>query len=257
MRLKNKIAIITGGGTGIGKASAILFVKEGASVVICGRRKQKLKETESAIIKDLKLKAKDQKRVLSVSCDVSKQDDVSKLINKTIKQFDKIDILINNAGVFGKRSIVHKYTLSDWEKVIDINLKGMFISAKKVIPKMISNGGGSIVNIASILGNVAIPEASAYNSSKGGVIMFTKSISVEYGKHNIRANSICPGVVKTPMTQGLLADKKTSSALLNLYPMGRFGKPEDIAYGCLYFASDESSWVTGTTLTIDGGYTAM
>ena len=257
MRLKNKTAIITGSGTGIGRASAILFAKEGASVVICGRRKQKLKETENAIIKDLKLKAKDPKRVLTVTCDVSKQDDVSKLINKTIKQFNKIDILINNAGVFGGQSIVHKYTLSDWEKIININLKGMFILAKKVIPKMISNGGGSIINIASILGSVAIPEASAYNSSKGGVIMFTKSIAVEYGGYNIRANSICPGLVETPMTQGLLVNKKASSELLKLYPMGKFGKPDDIAYGCLYLASDESSWVTGTTLTIDGGYTAM
>ncbi len=257
MRLKNKTAIITGGGTGIGKASAVLFAKEGANVVICGRRKQKLKEVENAVTKELGLKEKDPERVLSISCDVSKQDDVNKLINKTIKQFNKIDVLINNAGVFGKQSIVHKYTLSDWEKIIDINLKGMFLLAKKVIPGMISNGGGSIINVASILGMVAIPEASAYNASKGGVIMFTRSIAVEYGRHNIRANSICPGVVKTPMTQGLLADKKISSSLLNLYPMGRFGKPEDIAYGCLYFASDESSWVTGTTLTIDGGYTAM
>ena len=122
---------------------------------------------------------------------------------------------------------------------------------------MISNGGGSIINIASILGMVAIPEAPAYNVSKGGVIMFTKSIAVEYGRHNIRANSICPGLVKTPMTQDLLDDTKASSALLGLYPMGRFGNPEDIANGCLYLASDESSWVTGTTLTIDGGYTAM
>jgi len=257
MRLKNKTAIITGGGTGIGRASALLFAKEGANVVICGRRKQKLKETENAIIKALKLKAKDPKRVLTVTCDVSKQDDVSKLINKTIREFNKIDILVNNVGVFGEQSVVHKHTLANWEKIMGTNLKGMFILAKKVIPKMISNGSGSIVNIASILGNVAIPEASAYNSSKGGVIMLTKSIAVEYGGHNIRANSICPGVVRTPMTQGLLADKKTSSALLNLYPMGKFGKPEDIAYGCLYLASDESSWVTGTTLTIDGGYTAM
>lgn len=257
MRLKNKTAIITGGGTGIGKASAILFAKEGANVVICGRRKQKLKEVENAVTKELGLKTKDPKRILSVSCDVSKQDDVNKLINKSIKQFKKIDILLNNAGVFGVPSVVHKHTLLDWEKVINTNLKGMFLLAKKVIPGMISEGGGSIINVASVLGMVAIPEASAYNASKGGVIMFTRSIAVEYGRHNIRANSICPGVVKTPMTQGLLADKKTSEALLNLYPMGRFGKPEDIAYGCLYFASDESSWVTGTTLTIDGGYTAM
>ena len=257
MRLKSKTAIITGGGTGIGKASAVLFAKEGANVVICGRRKQKLKEVETAVTKELGLKEKDPERVLSISCDVSKQDDVNKLINKSIKQFRKIDILLNNAGVFGGSSVVHKHTLSDWEKVINTNLKGMFLLAKKVIPKMISGGGGSIINVASILGMVAIPEASAYNASKGGVIMFTRSIAVEYGRHNIRANSICPGVVETPMTQGLLADKKISSALLNLYPMGKFGKPEDIAYGCLYLASDESSWVTGTTLTIDGGYTAM
>ena len=159
--------------------------------------------------------------------------------------------------MFGRPSAVHKYTLSDWGKVINTNLRGMFLLAKKVIPRMISKGGGSIINVASILGMVAIPEASAYNASKGGVIMFTRSIAVEYGRHNIRANSICQGVVKTPMTQGLLADKKTSEVLLNLYPMGRFGKPEEIANGCLYFASDESSWVTGTILTIDGGYTAM
>ncbi|MFQ5685204.1 MAG: SDR family NAD(P)-dependent oxidoreductase, partial [Candidatus Scalindua sp.] len=253
----NKTAIITGGGTGIGKASAVLFAKEGANVVICGRREQKLKEVKNAITKELGLKAKDLKRILSVSCDVSRQDDVNKLINKSIKQFKRIDILLNNAGVFGGPSVVHKQLLTDWGKVINTNLNGMFLLVKRVIPNMIAKGGGSIINVASILGMVAIPEASAYNASKGGVIMLTRSIAVEYGRHNIRANSICPGVVETPMTQGLLADKKRSSALLNLYPMGRFGKPEDIAYGCLYFASDESSWVTGTILTIDGGYTAM
>ena len=137
MRLKNKTAIITGGGTGIGRASAVLFAKEGANVVICGRRKQKLKEVENAVTKELGLKTKDPKRILSVSCDVSRQDDVNKLINKSIKQFKKIDILLNNAGVFGKRATVHKYTLSDWEKVINTNLKGMFLLAKKVIPGMI------------------------------------------------------------------------------------------------------------------------
>ena len=127
MRLKNKTAIITGRGTGIGKASAVLFAKEGANVVICGRRKQKLKEVENAVTKELGLKTKDPKRILSVSCDVSKQDDVNKLINKSIKQFKRIDILLNNAGVFGGPSVVHKQTLSDWKKVINTNLKGMFI----------------------------------------------------------------------------------------------------------------------------------
>lgn len=186
MRLKDKTAIITGGGTGIGKASAILFAKEGANIVICGRRKDKLKKVESEIVKELGSKAKNSKKVLSFSCDVSNQDEVKKLLDRSIKQFNKIDILLNNAGVFGGQSVVHKHTLSDWEKVVNINLKGMFLLAKKVIPKMISNGGGSIINIASILGMVAIPEASAYNASKGGVIMFTKSIAVEYGRHNIR-----------------------------------------------------------------------
>lgn len=257
MRLENKTAIITGGGSGIGMASAALFVREGANIVICGRREQKLKETESTIIKNMGLKAKETKRVLSVLCDVSKQEDINKLIDESTKQFNKIDILLNNAAVFGERATVHNYKLSDWENVININLKGMFLLTKEVLPVMISEGGGSIINISSILGMVAIPEAPAYNASKGGVIMFTKSIAVEYGRFNIRANSICPGLVNTPMTQGLLADKKVSSELLRLYPMGRFGKPEDIAYGCLYLASDESSWVTGTTLTIDGGYTAM
>ncbi len=256
MRLKDKTAIITGGGTGIGMASAILFAKEGANIVICGRRKQRLKEVENAVKKELGPKVKDSIRVLVTTCDVSNQDDIKKLLNKSIKQFKKIDILLNNAGVFIK-AFTHKYTISDWDKVININLKGMFLLTRKIIPNMIANGGGSIINIASILGMVAIPEASAYNASKGGVIMFTKSIAVEYGRQNIRANCICPGVIETPMTQGLLADKRSSTELLKLYPMGRFGKPEDIAHGCLYLASDESSWVTGTTLTIDGGCTAM
>jgi len=256
MRLKDKTAIITGSGTGIGKASAILFAKEGANIVICGRREEKLKEVEREIVKELGLKAEDSKKVLAISCDVTNQDEVKKLLDKSIKQFNKIDILLNNAGVF-RGSLIHEHTLSDWEETININLKGMFLLTKKVIPNMISNGGGSIINIASILGMVAIPEASAYNASKGGVIMFTKSIAVEYGRHNIRANCICPGLVETPMTQGLIADKKVATKILEAYPMGRFGKPEDIAYGCLYLASDESSWVTGTALTIDGGYTAM
>ncbi len=252
MRLKDKTAIITGGGTGIGRASAVLFAREGANIVICGRRIQKLKEVEKEIIKDLGLKSK----VSAISCDISKQDDVKKLLDKSIKQFKKIDIVLNNAGVF-RGSLIHEHTLSDWEDTININLKGMFLLTKKIIPVMISNGGGSIINIASILGMVAIPEASAYNASKGGVIMFTKSIAVEYGKHNIRANCICPGLVETPMTHGFVADKKVATEILKAYPAGRFGRPEDIAYGCLYLASDESSWVTGTALTIDGGYTAM
>lgn len=249
MLLKEKTAIITGGGTGIGRATAILFAKEGADVVIFGRRDEKLKDVAKEV--------KDQtgKEALIVTGNVADKNDVKKLADETIKNYKKIDILINNAGIF-RGAKLGDTDISEWEEVMETNLKGVFLVTKVVIPHMLSNKGGSIVNIASILGIVAIPNAPAYNSSKGGVVMFTKSIAVEYAKDNIRSNCICPGLVATPMTEDFMSETEIMKDIIKDYPMGRFGKPDDIAFPCLFMASDWSSWITGTVLPVDGGYTA-
>ncbi|MGR3219502.1 MAG: SDR family NAD(P)-dependent oxidoreductase [Candidatus Anammoxibacter sp.] len=249
MLLNGKVAIITGSGTGIGRATAMLFAKEGADVVLFGRRVEKLSEVEKEI--------KDQsgKDAIVVSGNVANIDDVRVLADKTIKEFKKIDILVNNAGIF-RVSQFRETETSEWDEVMETNLKGAFLLTKEVIPHMISNKGGSIINIASILGMVAIPNAAAYNTSKGGLIMFTKSIALEYANQNIRANCICPGLVATPMTKDFMAETETMNEIIKDYPMERFGKPEDIAYPCLFLAAEWSSWMTGTVLPVDGGYTA-
>lgn len=249
MLLKGKTAIITGGGTGIGRATAILFAKEGANVTIFGRRKEKLEEIKKII------KGEYKKDVLAVSGNVADVDDTKRLVNETIKKYGKVNVLVNNAGIFSGSSI-HETDISEWDEVMDINLKGAFLVTREVVPYMLKNKGGSIINIASMLGLVAIPCAPAYNSSKGGLAMFTKSIAIEYANENIRANCICPGLVETPMTEDYMSNKELMKEVIRDYPMGRFGKPEDIAYPCLFFASDWSSWITGTILPVDGGYTA-
>ncbi|MGR3319032.1 MAG: SDR family NAD(P)-dependent oxidoreductase [Candidatus Anammoxibacter sp.] len=249
MLLNGKVAIITGSGTGMGKATALLFAKEGATIALFGRREEKLKEVEKEI------KAQSGKNAIVVSGDVANIDNVRMLVNETIKEFKKIDILVNNAGIFRGTQFQETET-SEWDEVMETNLKGAFLLTKEVIPHMISNKGGAIINIASILGMVAIPNASAYNTSKGGLVMFTKSIAMEYANQNIRANCICPGLVATPMTKDFMAETETMKEIIKDYPMGRFGKPEDIAYPCLFLASEWSSWITGTVLPVDGGYTA-
>ena len=249
MILNEKVAVITGGGTGMGKATALLFAKEGANIAIFGRREEKLNEVKDEI------KEKYGKDIVLVSGDVASKDDAKILIDKTVNSFKKIDILVNNAGIF-RGTNFSDTQISEWDQVMDTNLKGVFLVTKETIPHMLTNKGGSIVNISSILGMVAIPNAPAYNSSKGGLVLFTKSIAVEYAEQNIRANCICPGLVATPMTKDFMAETETMKEIIKDYPMKRFGKPEDIAYPCLFLASEWSSWITGAILPVDGGYTA-
>ena len=250
MILDNKVAIITGSGTGIGKATALLFAKESANVILFGRREEKLKEVKDEI-EDLY-----SKKAITVSGDVANISDIKLLADKTIETYGKIDILINNAGTFSGTPFLDTET-TEWDRVMNSNLKGVFLTTKEVIPHMLNNKGGSIVNIASILGMVAVPNTTAYNSSKGGLIMFTKSIAAEYAEQNIRSNCICPGLVATPMTKEFMAETETMKEIIKGYPMGRFGKPDDIAYPCLFLASVWSSWITGTVMPVDGGYTAL
>ena len=245
MRLKDKTAIITGGGTGIGLATARAFCQEGAKVILFGRRKEKLEKAVeklggSAII---------------VQGDMTNNNDLDQLINETLHNFKKIDILVNNAGLFNG-SPLHEISDSQWDEIMDINIRSVFQLTRRVLPVMLSQKYGSIIHISSILGLIAVPQVAAYNVSKGALNQFSRSIAVEYGSSGIRSNSICPGLIATDMTADLMQDADLMKEWSKEYPIGRFGKPEDVANACLYLASDESSFITGITLPVDGGFTA-
>ena len=245
MRLKDKTAIITGGGTGIGLATARAFYQEGAKIILFGRRKEKLEKAveklgDSAII---------------VQGDMTNNNDLDQLINETLHNFKKIDILVNNAGLFNG-SPLHEISDSQWDEIMDINIRSVFQLTRRVLPVMLSQKYGNIIHISSILGLIAVPQVAAYNVSKGALNQFSRSIAVEYGSSGIRSNSICPGLIATDMTADLMKDVDLMKEWSKDYPIGRFGKPEDVANACLYLASDESSFVTGITLPVDGGFTS-
>tara|TARA_B100000686_G_scaffold346131_1_gene432059 strand:+ start:1653 stop:2402 length:750 start_codon:yes stop_codon:yes gene_type:complete len=246
MKLKNKTAIITGGATGIGLACARLFVKEGARVCLFGRRQNLLNQVTDKLGNS----------ALAVSGDVTNQENIRNLVRETLKSFGQIDILINNAGVFIS-SAFHETKNSQWDSVMESNLRGVFLLTREVLPHMVEKGGGSLVNVSSILGIVAASGVAAYNVSKAALNQFTRSIAVEYGERGIRCNSVCPGLIATDMTADLMANQDLMDDWKKNYPLGRFGKPEDAANACLYLASDEASFVTGVILPVDGGYTAF
>lgn len=246
MRLANKTALITGGGTGIGFACAKLFVDHGANVIIFGRRQEKLVEAAEKISSNL----------VTVQGDIRKKKDIDRLMKKTLEINGRIDILVNNAGTFSM-SPVHEMEEEAWDAVLDINLRGVFLLTRQVLGQMVKQQSGSIIHISSILGLVGTPGAAAYNTSKGALNQFSRSIAVEYGKDGIRSNAICPGMIETEMTATLRENKELMAEWIKDYPIGRFGVPEDVAQACLYLAGDESSFVTGTVIPVDGGYTAL
>ena len=245
MKLEDKSAIITGGGSGIGLACAKLFSNEGAKVAIIGRRKNRLE-----------LAAKEVKgHILPVVGDLTNNNDLDNLISKTLHAFKKIDIVVNNGGIFSGSS-VHETKDEDWNTIMNTNINSVFQLTKRVLPHMMKRKAGTFVHIASILGLVAAPGVAAYNVSKGALLQFNRSIAMEYGSLGIRSNAVCPGLVKTEMTEDLMKDEELMLEWSKDYPIGRFGVPEDIASACLYLASDESSFVTGVALPVDGGFTA-
>ena len=245
MRLEDKSAIITGGGSGIGLACAKLFSNEGAKVAIIGRRKNRLelaaKETEG--------------QVLPIVGDLTNDNDLDNLVSKTLNAFGKIDIVVNNGGIF-TGSPIHETNDKDWDTIMNTNIRSAFQLTKKVLPHMMERKTGVFIHISSIAGLIAIPGVAAYNVSKGALLQFNRSIAMEYGSLGIRSNAVCPGLVKTEMTEDLMKDEELMLEWSKDYPIGRFGVPEDIASACLYLASDESSFVTGVALPVDGGFTA-
>ena len=245
MRLANKTAIITGGGSGIGKASAKFFHREGANVVLFGRRKHKLEET----VQELGSGA------LAIEGDMCQSTYLDRLVQETQSTFKRIDILVNNAGIF-KGAPLHEVSDDQYDEIMNINMTAVFQLTRKVLPVMMEQKGGSIIHISSILGIIAVPQVAVYNISKGAMNQLNRSIAVEYGNYGIRSNSICPGLIKTDMTADLMNDETLMQEWSKEYPIGRFGKPEDVANACLFLASDESSFITGTILPVDGGFTA-
>lgn len=246
MRLKNKTAIITGGATGIGLACARLFQQEGARVALFGRRPNRL---------DLAKKILGES-AMTFAGDITRQADIDRLVRQVLEKWGRIDILINNAGTFNSAPL-HETEDEDWDEILNVNLRGVFLLTKKVLPQMLAQKSGSIVHISSILGMIAVPQTAAYNVSKGALNQFSKSIAVEYGHAGIRSNAVCPGMIATEMTEELRANTELMDEWLKGYPLGRFGVPDEVARACLFLASDEASFVTGATLPVDGGYTAL
>lgn len=251
MRLQGKTALVTGGGTGIGKAIAALFALEGAHVAIAGRRQTRLKETASAI----------DGHVMAVQADVSDEASTVQMVDAVLAKWGSIDILVNNAAILTSRTPLVDTAPEAWEKMMDVNVNGIYRCCKIVIPHMIAEGGGAIVNIASVAGHRGQPGNSAYSTTKAAVINLTRSMAVDYGQHHIRCNSISPALVHTEMAETRLKpgdnwEQRAEREWIPNYPIGRLGKPEDIAYGALFLVSDEASWVSGIDLIMDGGMMA-
>jgi len=246
--LKGKTAIITGAAKGIGEATAKLFAKEGANVVVSDVDK----ENGDKVVREIK---KAGGKAIFVKADTSDPKDSESLVKKAVKEYGALHIAVNNAGIGGPIAKTADYPLDGWQKVMDINLSGVFYGTKYQIPAMIKAGGGSIVNIASILGQVGTANSPAYVAAKHGVVGLTKTAAIEYAEDKVRINSVGPGYIKTPLLS--ILDKETLEYVKGLHPMKRLGKPNEVAELILWLASDKSSFVTGNYYAVDGGYLAQ
>jgi NAD(P)-dependent dehydrogenase (short-subunit alcohol dehydrogenase family) len=247
MRLKNKVALITGGGTGIGRGIALRFAEEGAYVVVCGRRKEPLEEV-------VKMIEESGGEAIYCITDVSSAAQIQEMVETTLMKWGQIDILVNNAGVYIAHDIA-SMSEEEWDKVMNIDAKGVFLMSKAVLPYMLKQEKGKIINIASIAGLFGFAQSAAYCAAKGAVVNLTREMALDYVAKGICVNAIAPGVIESDMTNPLLSYEQTKKAFLGKIPVGRIGTPEDIAHAAVYLGSDESDYMVGQTLVVDGGWT--
>jgi NAD(P)-dependent dehydrogenase (short-subunit alcohol dehydrogenase family) len=250
MSKNGKVAIVTGAGGGVGKAITRRLSHEGCRVVLVGRDRAKLSKVVA--------ESKDNKNLLAISANISREAEVLSVIEQTISTFDTIDILVNNAGVLNDPVPFHLMSEDQWDSLLSTNLVGTFQTTKAVLPIMMDKRNGNIINVSSLLGIRVIPSVplSIYGVTKAGIIMFTKSIAVEYGQYNIRCNCIVPSTIRSPMIEPFLQDEKARSLLESSFPLRRIGDPEDISGAVSYLCSEDAKWISGTNITIDGGLSA-
>jgi NAD(P)-dependent dehydrogenase (short-subunit alcohol dehydrogenase family) len=251
-RLAGKVALITGGGTGIGKAVALAFAREGAKVALAGRRVDKLQEVVGEI------KAQRGEGV-AIVCDVTRAADANSAVKLVVERFGLLNVLVNNAGMVSATT-VESIKEEEWDQLMSINLKGPFLMSRAALPAFRRAGGGAIVNVGSVLGLVAVKDRAAYCASKGGVTMLTKAMAVDHAQDKIRVNCICPALVETELIKGVFGAGAQGQALresrVAAIPIGRIGRPEDVAELAVFLASEESSWLTGAAIPLDGGISA-
>jgi NAD(P)-dependent dehydrogenase (short-subunit alcohol dehydrogenase family) len=247
-----KAAIVTGAGTGIGRAIALALAREGAKVAVAGRRREKLGEVAQAI-------RQAGGEALVTVCDVSSEADSYRAVKDAEEAFGHVNVLVNNAGALSV-STVESISVEEWDRLMATNLKGPFLMSRAVLPAMRQAGGGAIVNVGSVLGLVAMKDRAAYCASKGGVTMLTKAMALDHAQEKIRVNCICPAIVETDLIRELFSKseegRRARDTRLATLPLGKFGKPDDIAELAVFLASEESSWMTGTAIPVDGGLTA-
>lgn len=251
MKLANKVALITGAGSGMGLAAAILFAGEGAAVVAVDIDEATASETASGIVAQ-------GGRALGLRADVSKADDVKEMFRRTLEQFGRLDVLYNNAGIIEETTELGDLSDEDFDRVIAINLRGVYLCMKYALPHLIAAGGGSIINTGSLAGFTSFRGTAAYTAAKAGVVALTKVAGLQWAKHKIRVNAICPGPVFTPMAEGIhrrmTGRELRANTRMPISASGRMGMPEEIARVALFLASDDAWYVNATPITVDGGY---
>ena len=250
-RLENKVAVITGAASGMGRATAARFAREGAAVLLADVDERGGEEAVARI-------AADGGRAAFVRTDVSSSDAVQAMIGAALERFGGLDVLFNNAGIAGESARLADQSEENWQRVLGVNLTGVYLGMRHAIPVMLERGGGSIISTASVAGMVGWAGAAAYSASKAAVINLTRTAAIEYARRNIRVNCICPGVIHTPLLEGIYGGsiEGAMDRLLRMQPMPRLGTPEDVARMAFFLASDESAFVTGAAMVVDGGYTA-
>jgi NAD(P)-dependent dehydrogenase (short-subunit alcohol dehydrogenase family) len=250
--LAGKTALITGGGTGIGRACAVLFAREGAKVAVAGRRAEPL----AAVATELSGAGN---QAFAVTCDVTKSAEVERAVQSVVARFGRLDVVVNNAGAV-LAATAEETSEADWDRLLGINLKGTFLVSRAVLPELRKVGGGVIINIGSVLGLVGMKQRAAYAAAKGGVTLLTKAMALDHAHEGIRINCICPSLVETELIRELFSVVPDPEAQrrqrIAQIPLGRLGRPEDVAQLALFLASEESSWLTGAALPLDGGLTA-